>query len=283
MLNINPRKETEKIVSFIQKILNEQKIEKAVIGLSGGIDSTVSLYLLKKAIEPKNIIVLHLPYSNLYSDELKKIIKNLKIPEENFKTISIKKAVDNLSNQLFHLRGDSPELAEGHGSSEVDRTRLGNIMARIRMIILYDFAKKHQALVCGTENKSEHLLGYYTRFGDEASDFEPIKHLYKIQVFELASFLGVPKSIIEQKPTAGLWQNQTDEDEFGFFYQEADHVLYLCFEKKMTVKQIKKEGFKNAEKIINFALKNSYKHQTPYSNEEHLLTKNTWDVVWLRT
>jgi NAD+ synthase len=124
-------------------------------------------------------------------------------------------------------------------------------MARIRMIILFDLAKKNHALVCGTENRSENLLGYFTRFGDQASDLEPIGHLYKTQVYELAEYLKVPKDIIEQKPTAGLWKNQTDEKEFGFSYKEADPVLHHYFDKKMGVDRIKKLGFANAEKIIH--------------------------------
>ncbi len=148
-----------------------------------------------------------------------------------------------------------------------EKVRVGNIMARIRMILLYDLAKKHNALVCGTENKSEFLLGYFTRFGDEASDFEPIQHLYKTQVFQLASFLNVPKNIIQQVPTAGLWRNQTDEKEFGFTYKEADQVLFYYYDQKLKLEEIKGMGFKNAATIINFALKNSYKHRTPYTTK----------------
>ena len=150
-------------------------------------------------------------------------------------------------------------------NDSIDKVRLGNIMARIRMIIIYDLAKKHNALVAGTENQSEYLLGYFTRFGDQASDFEPIQHLYKTQVYQLAKFLGVPKNIIEKEPTAGLWNGQTDEGEFGFTYQEADQVLYLYYDKKLKLEKIKKKGFRNAEKIIKFSLKNSYKHHAPYS------------------
>jgi NAD+ synthase len=138
-------------------------------------------------------------------------------------------------------------------------------MARVRMILLYDLAKKHNALVCGTENKSEYLLGYFTRFGDAASDFEPIQHLYKTQVYQLASSLGVPKNIIKKTPTAGLWHGQTDEGEFGFSYKEADEVLFYYYDKKLKLEEIKNKGFKNAEKIIKFSLKNSYKHHAPYT------------------
>ena len=138
-------------------------------------------------------------------------------------------------------------------------------MARVRMIILFDLAKKYGSLVCGTENKSEKLLGYFTRFGDSASDIEPLSHLYKTQVYQLAKYLKVPEKIINQVPTAGLWTGQTDEDEFGFTYQEADQVLHQYFDKKKSAGQIKKLGFKNTDKIIKRIVDNQFKFQTPYS------------------
>jgi len=130
---------------------------------------------------------------------------------------------------------------------------------------LFDLAKKKQALVCGTENKTEHLLGYFTRFGDEASDFEPIRHLYKTEVLKLALYLGVPEKIINQPPSAGLWPGQTDEGDFGFSYKEADQVLELYLEKKLKLEEIEKKGFKKAGKIIARLKQNLFKHQTPYS------------------
>lgn len=252
--SIDPKQETEKITKFIREVLKGQGFEKVVIAISGGIDSTTSLYLLTKAIEPKNIIAVYLPYFNS-SNDIENILENSNISQENRITISIKNSVDTTTN----------ELGIRNYESEIDKIRIGNIMARIRMIMIYDLAKKHHALVCGTENKSENLLGYFTRFGDQASDIEPIEHLYKTQVIELAKYLEAPKEIIEQKPTAGLWHGQTDEGEFGFTYQEADQVLYLYFEKKLKTEDIVKQGFPNAKKIIDFALQNSYKHKVPYS------------------
>ena len=137
-------------------------------------------------------------------------------------------------------------------------------MARVRMIALYDYAKEIDGLVCGTENKSEFLLGYFTRFGDGASDFEPIQHLYKTQVYEVATKLGVPDKIIKRMPSANLWENQTDEEELGFSYKEADEVLYLYFDKGMKIEEILVKSSKNAGKIIDFANRNSYKHHVPY-------------------
>jgi NAD+ synthase len=129
------------------------------------------------------------------------------------------------------------------------------------MMLLYDTAKSKKALVCGTENRSEHLLGYYTRFGDEASDLEPIKHLYKTQIYQLADFLKIPQQIIDKKPSAGLWPGQTDSDELGFTYEEADPVLHLYFDKNKSLKEIK---LPKTKKIIMCVKKNKFKKAVPY-------------------
>lgn len=250
ILSIHPKEETEKIVSFLKKTFQKQGIANAVIALSGGIDSTTSFYLLKLAIPPKHIYVTYLPYFSSHSPLLQKLMAEANIPNSNFFDLPINQVVA-AHKQALHVE-------------DKDSVRLGNIMARTRMIFTYDIAKKLNALVCGTENKSEHLLGYFTRFGDEASDVEPILHLYKTQVYELAKYLGVPQEIIDQKPTAGLWHGQTDEEEFGFSYKEADWVLYYFFEQKLSIEEITAKGFSNARKVIKRAKDNQYKHKTPY-------------------
>ncbi len=250
---IDPKTETVKIINFIKDTLRKQSFENVAIGLSGGVDSAVSFALLKKAVLPKNIFIAHLYYFDSQIKLLDSLIGNLNIPQKNIYHISIKDAVDTLKK--------TAGLTE---SSKDYYLRLGNIMARARMIILYDLAKKHNALVCGTENRSEFYLGYFTRFGDEASDFEPIRQLYKTQIYELANYLSVPKKIIDSPPTAGLWTGQTDEGDFGFSYKEADNVLHLYFDDKKTVQDIISRGFPNAKKVIDWALKNSFKRHLPY-------------------
>ena len=271
LLEINSETEINKIVSFIRNTLQKQGFKNVVIGLSGGIDSATSLSLLAKSIDPKNIFAAHLHYFKSQIDSLKKLLETTGIPKENVYNLSIKDPVDALKN-LLHLEGGRMD------SFEVNRTRIGNIMARIRMIILYDLAKKHNALVCGTENKSEFLLGYFTRFGDEASDFEPIQHLYKTQVYQLAKYLDISKDIIDQAPTAGLWTAQTDEGDFGFSYKEADNVLYLYFERKNTTSEIISKGFPNAKKIIDRVKKNSFKHNLPFTPYHSPLDKQKKSV-----
>lgn len=250
LLKIDPAAERERIVNFLKKTLKEQNKNKVVLGMSGGIDSVTSFYLLKEAVAPKNILIAHLHYFQSKLSDFKDSLERANIPLGNIYDFSIKSAVDGIK-KILNIPGK-------------DKIRLGNVMARTRMIILYDLAKKHNALVLGTEDKSEFLLGYFTRFGDEASDIEPIRHLYKTQVYTLAKHLGVPNKIIARKSSPDLWPGQTAEKELGFSYEEADIVLYLCRDKKMSIEQIKKAGFPNAKKIIDFVNRNSFKHHLPY-------------------
>lgn len=277
-LFINPKKETKKIINFLKKVQKQTKIKKIVLGLSGGIDSVTTLFLLKKAYKKENIFVLYLPYNlSFFKDknleEIKTIIKLTKIPQENFFVVKLKNFANKIIDEmkvlgkkgLDKLICEIKECFTCPNTDYLNKVRVGNMFARLRMIFLFDTAKKINALVCGTENKSEKLLGYFTRFGDQASDIEPIAHLYKTQIYQLAKFLRVPKEIIEKKPSANLWEGQTDEDELGFGYQEADIVLSLYFDKKISTTKIIKMGYKNAKKIISYYKKNSFKEKTPYT------------------
>lgn len=252
MNQIDPKETSEKIVAFIKDIFKKTKFSYAVIALSGGVDSSVSCALAVQALGRENVFPVLLPYSKLNSigtGDALKVANMLEIPKKNITQINIQDYVDSI------IKTDP----------KIDLVRRGNIMARIRMIVLFDQAKKRKALVIGTENKSEHLLGYFTRFGDEASDVEPIQHLYKTQVYELAKFLNLPNIILKKKPTAGLWENQTDEEEFGFTYKEADEILYYFFDRKMSSGGIIKKGFSEeiVSKVLQFAEKNDFKHNLP--------------------
>lgn len=245
----NPESEANNIITFLKNTFELVGKKKAIINWSGGIDSTVSLYLLAKSIPIDNITVLHLPYEHLYEDEFLPVFDYLQMNKSQLRTLSIKYMVDQIKSDL----------------KINDPFRLGNVMARVRMITVYDYAKKLNALVCGTENRTERLLGYFTRFGDEASDIEPIQHVYKTHIFALGEYLGVPNNIMEAIPTAGLWGGQTDEGEFGFSYKEADEVLSRFYDEKRTEEEISKEGFHNTRKILEFSKKNAFKHEVPYT------------------
>ncbi len=253
-LFIDSKKEKTRIIKFIKNCLKRENSQKVILPLSGGIDSTTTFYLLKQVLPLKNIIVVYSPYFDSDPFDAESMIKTINIPKGNFRIVPIKKPVD----EFVKL------LAINRPGDIFEKIRLGNVMARTRMVILYDLAKRNKALVCGTENRSEYYLGYFTRFGDEVADFAPLLHLYKTQVYQLAIYLGVPQKIIDQPPTAGLWPGQTDEKEIGFPYEEADKVLSLYFEQNQTLSRIKNLGFKNARKIIDMCLRNRYKHETPY-------------------
>lgn len=244
LLNINPEEESRRIAGFIKKTLIKQGFENVVLGISGGLDSTTVYHLLNRVIKPDKIITINFPYFDTIKSDSKLSAKV---------TIPINQIINDFCQELKTKEEDI-----------TSKIRRGNIVARVRMTILFDLAKKNHALVCGTENRSERLLGYYTRFGDQASDLEPILHLYKTQVKQLARYLKVSEEIINKTPTADLWPGQTDEDELGFSYEEADKVLCFYCDKKMTVEKIINLGLTKAKKIVNYYKQNRFKELVPY-------------------
>jgi NAD+ synthase len=259
MRKINITKEVEKTSEFIKKSVKDSGFKSVVVGLSGGIDSAVSASLAVRALGKENVYIFIMPYKDKNDDATKhafELIGFLDIPKKNVFEINIAPMVDSFSNELLRTAVDE---------SQVNRLRLGNIMARVRMIILFDFAKKNHSLVLGTENKSEHYLGYFTRYGDEASDIEPVRHLYKTEIFMLGKYLKLPEGILTKAPTAGLWQGQTDEGEFGFTYGQADEIIYGLYEAKKTISDLEKQGIDRniILKVKNWVEKMSFKHRVP--------------------
>jgi len=252
---VRPEEEIKNIDAFIQKIKRKTGRKKIIVGVSGGIDSATSFNVITRNYEKSDIIAVHLPYYEDSSDDFFETISPIKLPPENVILSPIKGSVDTIAQCVGISEGQDDKL---------HNIRLGNIMARVRMIHLFDLAKKYDGLVCGTENRSEYYLGYFTRFGDAASDIEPIAHLYKTEIRALGSHLGVPQKIVTKAPTAGLWDGQTDEQEMGFSYEEADPVWYYYFEQKRSLEEIISMGYSNGARIIKHALSQSFKHEVPY-------------------
>ncbi len=215
------------LVQFIKDELNNAGFSKAVIGLSGGIDSAVSTYLAAEALGPKNVYTVMMPYRTSSPEskaDAELIVKELGVQTD---LVDITPMVE----PLFEAQ------------KLTDNLRKGNIMARQRMIILYDRSQKENALVIGTSNKTESMLGYGTLFGDMACAINPLGDLYKTHIWDLAEELGIPEKIIKKKPTADLWQGQTDEGELGFSYREADRLLYHMIDERRTDAELESLGF----------------------------------------
>jgi NAD+ synthase len=226
-LNINTDLARQILTGFIHSEVTRAGFSKVVVGLSGGIDSAVSCYLAVEALGPQNVLAVRMPYKSSTTDSLEhaeKVIEALAIPSI---TIPVTEMVD----PLF---GRFPEASS---------MRRGNIMARARMIILYDQSEAFHGLVIGTGNKTEILLGYTTLYGDSANALNPIGDLYKTQLRQLARALDVPEAIIRKAPTADLWEGQTDEGELGFTYEEVDKLLYLLVDQRYSPQDCVEAGF----------------------------------------
>lgn len=226
-LRINSKMVRELLVRFIKDETEKVGYRRLVVGLSGGVDSALSAVLASEAIGKENLLCVVLPFKS----SSKESVNDAKLLVDKFglrtETVDISSSADALINR-------DPEMIN---------VRLGNILARIRMIVLYDISARDNALVLGTSNKTELLLGYGTLFGDMAHAINPIGDLYKTQVWQLAKYVGVPDKIVKKKPTADLWEGQTDEGELGYTYQDIDKVLYLLVDQKMKVNEVIELGY----------------------------------------
>jgi NAD+ synthase len=248
-LTINPELTRKILTRFIRSEVARVGFSRAVIGLSGGIDSAVACALAAEALGPQNVLAVRMPYKSSSPDSLEDAQETadcLKVP---LQTIEITAMVDPLIDR-------EPDMS---------KVRKGNLMARARMIILYDQSEVSKGLVVGTSNKTEILLGYTTMWGDMASAINPVGDLYKTQLRQLAATLQIPRSVLEKPPSADLWAGQTDEAELGVTYAEVDRVLYLLVDQRYTPEDCVEAGFDReyVDKVLTRVRRNQFKRMMP--------------------
>jgi NAD+ synthase len=248
-LEINTDIARKMLTGFISDQIEKVGMKRAVIGLSGGIDSALSAYLSAEALGPENVLVVRMPYrtsSAASLDDAGLVIEDLGLP-------SLDVPITEMADPLIDRFPDMSNL------------RKGNIMARLRMVTLYDQSVAWGGLVMGTSNKTEFLLGYSTIYGDSGVALQPIADLYKTQVRQLSKAMGIPQPIIDKAPSADLWEGQTDEGELGFTYNDVDQLLFLLVDERYTVDEVVEEGFDRAfvEKVWKRVKANHYKRTMP--------------------
>jgi NAD+ synthase len=248
-LAIEPDWTAKILTEFIRTEVLRTGRERVVLGLSGGIDSAVAAYLAVRALGPASVICLLMPYRTSHGDS----------------TRDARTVVDELG--LVGEEVDISAMVDGFTgiSGEVSRLRLGNVMARARMTLLFDRSAQHDALVLGTSNKTELLLGYGTLHGDLASALNPLGDLYKTQLRVLARHLGVPEAIRRKPPSADLWPDQSDEADLGFSYEDVDRLLALLVDARVSRETAIDSGFDRefVDRVIRLVVGSQFKRQLP--------------------
>ncbi|HEX7491230.1 MAG TPA: NAD+ synthase [Candidatus Limnocylindrales bacterium] len=247
------------MVGFIRNQLNQAGFGRALLGLSGGIDSALVAFLTAEAIGPENLLCVMMPYrtsSPASEDDARLVVEQLGCVRD---MVDISPIVDG----YFGRDG----VAGSGGAEALDAAplRRGNFMARARMSALYDRSVTWSGLVVGTGNKTESLIGYTTLFGDSACAFNPIGDLYKSQVRQVSAAVGVPETIIRKAPSADLWPGQTDEAEAGFTYPELDRLLFWMIDKRRTDEELVAMGFAEAAiaRVKRLVAISEFKRQVP--------------------
>jgi len=248
-LTINSEVVQQILVGFIRSEISRAGFTRAVVNLSGGLDSSLSCYLAAEAMGAENVLALRLPYKSSAPESLEHAQMVIEALGVQSLTIPITDMADALIQRF-------PDMS---------RVRQGNIMARLRMIILYDQTEAFHGLAVGTGNKTEILLGYTTLYGDAACAINPLGDLYKTQIRQLAREIGIPAAIISKAPTADLWSGQTDEGELGFTYDEVDQLLFLLVDQRYKPEECVQAGFGESfvRAVIDKVRRNHFKRVMP--------------------
>ncbi|MDD2449761.1 MAG: NAD+ synthase [Sulfurimonas sp.] len=239
---------TEYLKEFLKAEVSKRGFKKVLVGLSGGLDSAVVAVLAQRVFKDE-LLCVKMP--SQYSSESSLIDADALCSDFSIRAITV--SIEPLLSAYEELNPD------------MDRLRLGNFSSRMRMSTIFDISARERALVIGTSNKSELMLGYGTLYGDMACAINPIGDLYKSEIFKLAKYLGISKAIIEKTPSADLWQGQSDEDDLGYTYVEIDRALNLLVDEKLSKESILKRGIDKEmlEMIIKRVSNNSFKLEMP--------------------
>jgi NAD+ synthase len=238
------------LISWTEQETKRTGLSRLVVGLSGGIDSALAAAIGAEAVGPENFLAVSMPHRISSPESLadaKEVARHIGVPlEEREITGMVDGYLDTLEKEI------SPQ-------------RIGNIQARVRMAILYDISARDGALVLGTSNKTELLLGYSTLWGDNAYALNPIGDLYKTQVYTLAEEVGLPERVIRKAPSADLWEGQTDEEELGFTYAEVDRALFLMVDLRYRVEDLVEMGFDEpfVERVRKMIVGSQFKRRPP--------------------
>ncbi|MFQ5892695.1 MAG: NAD+ synthase [Nitrospinota bacterium] len=248
-LKINPALVETVLTGFIRDEVTKMGFARVVFGLSGGVDSSLCALLAARALGPENVTAIIMPYKASAPESVEHAQKLVSLSGIHSLLIEITPMVD----------------AYFESFPEADHNRRGNKMARERMTILYDHSARLEALVLGTSNKSELLLGYGTLYGDMASALNPIGDLYKTQVWQLAEWMGVPAEVIGKAPSADLWVGQTDEGELGFGYRDVDQLLYYLVDKRHSPEECVEVGFPEpfVRRVVAMVQGSQFKRRPP--------------------
>jgi len=247
------------IAEFIRGQLRQAGFERALLGLSGGIDSGLVAYLVAEAIGPERLLCVLMPYRTsapASRADAEALVRQLGCASA---VVDISPLVDG------YFGSEASPGTLGPAGADASPLRRGNLAARMRMAVLYDHSVTWGGLVVGTGNKTESLIGYTTVFGDSACAFNPIGDLYKSQVRQLAAAIGVPDTIITKAPSADLWPGQTDEAEGGFSYPVLDRLLYWMVDKRRSSDELVALGFESAvvERVERMVAASEFKRQVP--------------------
>jgi NAD+ synthase len=253
------------IAGFIRGQLRQAGFERAVLGLSGGIDSALVAYLVAEAIGPERLLCVLMPYrtsSPASRADAEEVVRRLGCAS---RLVDISPIVDGYFGTPGAGGAAGTPGSGGPEALDASPLRRGNFMARARMMVLYDASVTWGGLVVGTGNKTEGLIGYTTLFGDSACAFNPIGDLYKTQVRQLAIEIGVPDAIVRKAPSADLWPGQTDEVEAGFTYHELDRLLFAMVDRRRSDEELEALGFDRAtrERVERMVAGSEFKRQVP--------------------